>query len=581
MVYEQKKSYISIFIGVALAVSAFFYGIDKGYAQSAGDGIQVEPELVQAPTEQEKLVVHINFDIPEGLYVYTSSDHFFKVADNSVENLSKATLEKPETQTIEDISTGESGATTEVMTGKATVGIKRAAAGEAGDSWLYEGSVQYQACSDTTCYTPQTVDFTFSGVIDAESQAKDQDEKKSGSVGKSDKEGQAARDDESDTAWQEELQDFTIGASKTGYVKAEPFADFLRQAKTEGGKTDKGLFSDLGQYAGWLTLVLILLGGVALNLTPCVLPMIPVNLAIIGAGNQARSRKRGLLLGGIYGIAIALVYGLLGLVVVLSGKTFGTVNSSPWFNLAIAVLFIVLGVAVLGFFNIDFSRFSAKIDPKKWVRGTYALAFFMGGVSALLAGACVAPIVIAVLVLSAERFSDGSFIALLYPFILGAGMGLPWPFAGAGISWLPKPGGWMNAVKYIFGIFIIVLAVYYGYTSYRLFQTEVTSEQKSNVSKSDEASVDWHHTFGKALAKSRETGKPVFIDFWASWCKNCHLMDRTTFKDPEVQVQFRDYVLLKYQAEDPQAPETKKLLQHFDVMGLPTYVVLHPPAKED
>ena len=80
-------------------------------------------------------------------------------------------------------------------------------------------------------------------------------------------------------------------------------------------------------------LLLVLVGGLALNLTPCVLPMIPINLAIIGAGAQAGSRGRGFLLGSAYGGAMALVYGVLGLVVILTAGTFGTINSSPWFNL--------------------------------------------------------------------------------------------------------------------------------------------------------------------------------------------------------------------------------------------------------
>src|SRR5262249_4913844 len=77
-------------------------------------------------------------------------------------------------------------------------------------------------------------------------------------------------------------------------------------------------------------LLIVLIGGVALNLTPCVLPMIPINLAIIGAGTQAGigegfpSRARGFLLGATYGGAMAFVYGVLGLIVVLTAGTFGT-----------------------------------------------------------------------------------------------------------------------------------------------------------------------------------------------------------------------------------------------------------------
>ena len=93
-------------------------------------------------------------------------------------------------------------------------------------------------------------------------------------------------------------------------------------------------------------LALVLLGGLALNLTPCVLPLIPINLAIIGAGARAGSRTYGFVLGSFYGLAMALVYGVLGLGVILTASTFGTINASPWFNLGIAILFITLALAM-------------------------------------------------------------------------------------------------------------------------------------------------------------------------------------------------------------------------------------------
>ena len=75
------------------------------------------------------------------------------------------------------------------------------------------------------------------------------------------------------------------------------------------------------------------------------------------------------------------------------------------------------------------------------------IIFFMGAVSALLAGACVAPVVIAVLILSSELYLSGSITGLFFPFFLGLGMALPWPFAGAGLAFLPKPGKWMQIVN--------------------------------------------------------------------------------------------------------------------------------------
>ena len=191
--------------------------------------------------------------------------------------------------------------------------------------------------------------------------------------------------------------------------------------------------------------VLIILGGLGLNLTPCVLPLIPINLAIIGAGKAAHSRREGFLNGAAYGLGMALAYGLLGLAVVLTGAKFGTLNSSVWFNVAIAVIFGVLSLAMFDVFQIDFTRFDRLLGQREsraahQTRSKWLVAFTLGAVAALLAGACVAPVVISVLLMATDLHAKGVALGLALPFLLGLGMALPWPFMGASLSFLPKPG---------------------------------------------------------------------------------------------------------------------------------------------
>ena len=123
-----------------------------------------------------------------------------------------------------------------------------------------------------------------------------------------------------------------------------------------------------------LAIIFILIGGLALNLTPCVLPMIPINLAIIGAGSQSGSKARGFALGATYGLGISLVYGLLGVVVVLTGSQFGTIQANPWFNLVIALIFTVLALAMFDVIQIDFSRFQSRMSGGEKKQGSFVVA---------------------------------------------------------------------------------------------------------------------------------------------------------------------------------------------------------------
>jgi thiol:disulfide interchange protein DsbD len=365
------------------------------------------------------------------------------------------------------------------------------------------------------------------------------------------------------------LDDFKVVATTGGYLPSGDFLQFVSDAET--GVVSRGLFDGRGPIA---ILLIVLLGGLALNLTPCVLPMIPINLAIIGAGANAGSRRRGFLLGSTYGAAMALVYGVLGLVVVLTAGTFGSLNASPWFNVAIAIVFVLLALAMFDIFEIDLSRFSSGFQGGGASRGSFALAFMMGGIAALLAGACVAPVVIQVVLFASSMYSSGTVLALALPFCLGLGMALPWPLAGAGLAALPKPGAWMVRVKQAFGVVILGVAVYYGYLGYTLFADRWVDPAAVQASVQEKLKDGWYASLDEGLAVAARDQKPVLVDMWATWCKNCLTMDATTFADPAVVKALDGYVKIKYQAEDPDAPEARALMTRFSAVGLPAYAIL-------
>ncbi|RLD12508.1 MAG: hypothetical protein DRI44_00465 [Chlamydiae bacterium] len=417
-------------------------------------------------------------------------------------------------------------------------------------------AINFQGCSENMCFMPESkkfnlslAQFTKSGTAISEKQIL-----------------QA----ENENDWLKLGSKFKVVGKKSGYLSSKEFIKFIND--TESGKNlhSENIIEKFMNRGIFFSLILIIIGGFLLNLTPCVLPMIPINIAIIGAGAQSGSKLKGFLLGSIYGLGIALTYGILGLVVVLTGSQFGTLNSSPWFNFSIAIIFVILSLAMFDIIMIDFTKYQHSAVDGRVKKGTFFTAFFMGCIAALLAGACVAPVVIYVLLLSTTMYSNGTFIALFLPFLLGLGMGFPWAFAGAGMSFLPKPGVWMTRVKYIFGIFIILFAFYYGYLGYTL----LFPPSHSNFSESNPKTL-----FISALKKAQREKKPIFVDFWASWCKNCTTMDKTTFKNKDVIKKLDHYIIVKFQAEHPDTEPVKSILKHYNILGLPTYIILQPSQK--
>jgi thioredoxin:protein disulfide reductase len=479
-----------------------------------------------------------------------------------------------------------------------TIGVQVAlAASVAAGDVVLPFHLRYQACNDSMCFAPSTVDAQWvlkvaaagaaaAGTPDpvfaaiafgsGEKPGDDRSRLPSASPGAGEPASPGATPDSASRAPATPaeilaaIDGFEVQATTGGYLGTDAFLTFIRNA--EAGIKEQGLFEGRGPIA---ILLLVLIGGLALNLTPCVLPMIPINLAIIGAGAQAGSKSRGFLLGSAYGGAMAIVYGAIGLVVVLTAGSFGTINASPWFNLGIAALFVVLGLAMFDVIMIDFSKYSSSYTPGA-NRGSLALAFTMGAVSALLAGACVAPVVIQVVLFSSDLYAKGTALALALPFFLGLGMALPWPFVGAGLASLPKPGMWMVRVKQAFGVFIIATALYYGYEAYSLFSARWVDANAVKAGVEEQVKAGWTPSIADGLAQAKREGKPVIIDMWATWCKNCLTMDKTTLVAGPVREALAGYVKIKFQAESPDESPTKDVMQRFNAVGLPTYVILKP-----
>ncbi len=204
------------------------------------------------------------------------------------------------------------------------------------------------------------------------------------------------------------------------------------------------------------------LGGVFISFTPCVYPLIPVTIAVIGA-QKAESKLKAFLLSLSYVIGIAVTYSILGGVAALTGGLFGRIQTNPWTYFFVGNICIILGLSTLDIFDLSFLfSFGQKVRPKGIFGKGYVGNFLAGMISGLVIGPCTAPAlgVLLAFVASTQRIIFGA--SLLFTFALG--MGFLLLLVGTStviLASLPKADVWTLRIKKIFGLLLIVLGEYF------------------------------------------------------------------------------------------------------------------------
>lgn len=135
----------------------------------------------------------------------------------------------------------------------------------------------------------------------------------------------------------------------------------------------------------------------------------------------------------------------------------------------------------------------------------------------------------------------------------------------------------MDMVKKGLGVFILLLGAYYLHSAYTIYRRR-NVEPAVTASAKEAGEHGWETSLAAGLARAKAENKPVLIDFWATWCKNCLIMNNTVLKDADVLKRLNDYVRIKYQAEDPNTSPVKEVWEHFKLVGLPTYLILKPES---
>lgn len=405
------------------------------------------------------------------------------------------------------------------------------------------GSVRYQACNDQACLFPTTAKFSVqraSGTSVATGTTSNKEATLAGG--------------ESATAYAENLRrQYGVvgipaivfldknGKERTDLRAGEELTRSVMIEKVralETGEPRNASTQNEGGASSWmdrlksapllLQLALVFVGGLLLNLTPCVYPMIPITVGYFGGQSEGRiSKTLGLAL--LYVLGLALVYSALGVFAALTGSLFGSLLQSRFVVGAVAVVLLLLALSMLGAFTIQPPRFLlARSGAKKGAAGALAMGALLG----IVAAPCVGPVVAALLLYVGEQRSPQLGFVLF--FALSLGLGLPYlllgTFSGA-IKSLPKSGMWLERSKKIFAIPLLLAALYYGYAAAK----PAHSQQQTQ----------WANATSAMLEDARRAGRPVVLDFRADWCLPCLELEREVFSKPDVLEAASGTTLLK------------------------------------
>ncbi len=396
----------------------------------------------------------------------------------------------------------------------------------------------------------------------------------------------------------------TIDFARLTAAGAEPEKPAIEDQTAESGPGASALANVFGSHGYFLGFLLVLLGGLALNLTPCVYPLIGVTVAYFG--NQSGTHRKVAMLAAVYVLGIALMFSSVGVAVALSGGLFGAALQNVYVLTAIAAVMVLLALSSFGVFVMQapqwMMRWAAVSRPG--FLGALLMGFGMG----VVAAPCIGPIVLGLL-LMVERSGSPLFGFALF-FTLAVGLGLPYiglAMAAGSIRRLPRSGEWLRWSELLFGFVLIGLALYFlepvvpGHIINRIlpfyaagagiYLGFITSAGRSwrpflvfrigvgmvaiasivyfAVSRGPRIALHFD-SFGEgALASARADGKPVVVDFSADWCIPCREMEQTTFVDPAVVRAASSFIRLRADLTAENL-ENEELIHHFGVKGVPT-----------
>ena len=565
--FKKMKSIVPLFVFV-LFFSPYFFFLEDVHAST------VQVNVVQSMDRYPaggSFPLEIQVTTAKGWYIHglEKGENFLIPTVLSFPLVGKIRIVDIAFPSPERITFGYAKDPIEVFSGKIVVKALLVVEKEAlPGNHMLKGELSYQACSKDSCLPPEMIPVSFSVSVGQESTVSDP-------------------------------------------VKEE----VVRSSTERNARRDSP--EGFGMGAGMLlALIGIFFGGLALNLTPCVYPLIPITVSYFG-GRSNSIRGRTIIHGALYILGLAFTNSVLGVVAALSGGMLGVILQNP------VVLFIIAGIMVglaLSFFGLWEIRIPSGLTrmASRNFEGFFG-TFFMGLTLGIVAAPCLGPFILGLLTYVGQK--GDPFLGFLYFFVLSIGMGLPLAvlavFSGA-IDKLPMSGTWMVWIRKALGWVLIGMA---GYMLQPLFYSELARSimyagillaagmhlgwfDKSRGARTyivvkrvlgllligvavallvmgseKGATIQWVPYSESILAASEKTKKPMILDFYADWCGPCKALDQKVFSQSDIVALSKEFTTVRVDLTTRHEAQ-EILLKKYQIRGVPTVIFIQGDGLE-
>ncbi|MDE2026967.1 MAG: thioredoxin family protein [Candidatus Omnitrophica bacterium] len=312
------------------------------------------------------------------------------------------------------------------------------------------------------------------------------------------------------------------------------------------------------------------IAGLAVNLTPCVYPMLTVTASLFKPKQDTHETLQHSFLKALaYFLGIAVMYSSLGYFAASTGKIFGSILQNSFVLGGVALMMFLLALSMFGHFELRVSSELLNL-LSKFRQVNYIGLFVSGMLVGVFAAPCIGPPVLGLL--AAVTDNGNPQFGLTAFFIFSCGLGLPYlllgTFSGL-VSKLPKAGNWLKWVERIFGIILLGFAVFYLSLALHLHPPSAKA-----------SSIPWQVYSIERVKASVGQHKPVIIDFYADWCISCHELERTVFSNPQVIADLSRVTTLRVDVTNMDDPKANDMIEKYHVIGLPTVIFLDSRGHE-